>query len=524
MKKIIYNIIIFLCLMAINVNAKGSALFDVYTSNKTPKPGETFTVTVQIKGENMGAYEMDLSYDSSIVKFVSAESGDCNNTTCLGVLLGTSRKDLTFTFKAIANGYTSIGVKNYYVIEGESSEETKLNATVDATSVTVKEATTITKPITYSTNNNLSDLKVKDYTLSPSFNKDTLNYTISVPSNIEEITIEAEKEDSKAKINGDGTHKVSEGDNKFTIVVTSEKGTTKEYVINVVVKDENPINVSVNNKNYTIIKRKSTLPKLENYKESEIDINGVNIPCLTNEITNYTLVGLKDETSKTKLFIYNKDLNTYQEYNELTFNNFNIVLLNNKTSYNLKKEEIKINDINVNAYKLNTNYYLIYGKNTNTGDEKWYTYEAVENTIQPFNENMYNTFQKQIDKANKLILIFASLSLIFAILLIISLITKNNKKGKNKKTLTFLDDNYITDEKTNKDKKNANKVKDIKDIKDNKTPSKPDNKDKEQNKDLSKTKEYKKPKKEITEINLLDKDDKNISKTKQKNHDEFKDL
>ena len=196
-------------------------------------------------------------------------------------------------------------------------------------------------------------------------------------------------------------------------------------------------------------------------------------------------------------------------------------MLNNKTSYNLKKEEIKINDINVNAYKLNTNYYLIYGKNTNTGDEKWYTYEAVENTIQPFNENMYNTFQKQIDKANKLILIFASLSLIFAILLIISLITKNNKKGKNKKTLTFLDDNYITDEKTNKDKKNANKVKDIKD---NKTPSKPDNKDKEQNKDLSKTKEYKKPKKEITEINLLDKDDKNISKTKQKNHDEFKDL
>ena len=202
-------------------------------------------------------------------------------------------------------------------------------------------------------------------------------------------------------------------------------------------------------------------------------------------------------------------------------------MLNNKTSYNLKKEEIKINDININAYKLNTNYYLIYGKNTNTGDEKWYTYETVENTIQPFNEKMYNTFQKQIDKANKLILIFASLSLIFAILLIISLITKNNKKGKNKKTLTFLDDNYITDEKTNKDKKNANKVKDIKDIKDikdNKTPSKPDNKDKEQDKDLSKTKEYKKPKKEITEINLLDKDDKNISKTKQKNHDEFKDL
>ena len=92
MKKIIYNIIIFLSLMAINVNAKGSALFDVYTSNKTPKPGETFTVTVQIKGENMGAYEMDLSYDSSIKKIVSADSADSNNTTCLGVLLGTSRK------------------------------------------------------------------------------------------------------------------------------------------------------------------------------------------------------------------------------------------------------------------------------------------------------------------------------------------------------------------------------------------------------------------------------------------------
>ena len=78
------------------------------------------------------------------------------------------------------------------------------------------------KPREKSTNNNLKDLSVEGYSISPSFDKNTLEYTVNLESNVEKIKINATKEDGYASVSGVGEKDVQEGDNKFA-------GTGKEY-------------------------------------------------------------------------------------------------------------------------------------------------------------------------------------------------------------------------------------------------------------------------------------------------------
>ena len=53
---------------------------------------------------------------------------------------------------------------------------------------------------------------------------DDNNYTLEVPTNINEIDIKATPEDSKSKVTGAGKHKINAKQTKIEIVVTAESG------------------------------------------------------------------------------------------------------------------------------------------------------------------------------------------------------------------------------------------------------------------------------------------------------------
>ena len=95
----------------------------------------------------------------------------------------------------------------------------------------------------YSKNNNLSSIVVEGYELNEEFNKDTLEYTVSVPSDTEKINLNATVEDKTAGVSGTGEFEVSEGDNKFELIVTAQNGAKKVYTVTIKVEDQNPINV-----------------------------------------------------------------------------------------------------------------------------------------------------------------------------------------------------------------------------------------------------------------------------------------
>ncbi len=97
-----------------------------------------------------------------------------------------------------------------------------------------------------SSDNNLKGLSVSGYQISPSFNKDTLEYSVTVPFEADSIIVNAEKNDSKATININGNTGLKVGDNEVEVTVIAEDGSSKIYKINVVREEkiETPVEKS----------------------------------------------------------------------------------------------------------------------------------------------------------------------------------------------------------------------------------------------------------------------------------------
>ena len=94
--------------------------------------------------------------------------------------------------------------------------------------------TTTTKPTTTkagSNNNNLSDLIVDGYPFA--FNKNVVEYSITVPEDVTSVNVRATTDDKKASFKVIGANELSNGHNNVKVVVEAENGSTKTYYIDV---------------------------------------------------------------------------------------------------------------------------------------------------------------------------------------------------------------------------------------------------------------------------------------------------
>lgn len=423
--KRLFIITILLCFPFL-VNA-ASATVKITSSTTKPIIGNTFKVTVKVSSTtSLGGISYTLSYDTSKLKCTSDKSVAwwANNSS-------TKSFTKTFTFKAIASGSSKITIKSY---EGYSySSETYLKPSISP--VTISPTSKAAIEASYSTNNYLSSLTISPGTLSPKFDKSVETYHVTLEPNIEKITISGKKAESHASVSGLGTFKVSEGDNKFKIVVTSQKGTTRTYTIIATVVDKNPIKITLNGKDYTIVKKDSMLKELDTFKSSTVTINEQTIPSLYSEITNFNLVGLKDDEGDISLAIYNEKNNSYTLYDELKFDTITLFPTKfDKPFKNYIKKEITINDTVVEGYKYkdNSDFIIIKGINIETGETDTYVYDIKEETLQRYNDENIKDLEKDLDNKDFIILILG-LSIIFELILIIIFVINNLSKKKKKK-------------------------------------------------------------------------------------------
>ena len=366
-------------------------------SSSTVVVGNKVTVTVTISsGTKMGSWQMSLNYDKSYLQLTNSTARD-GGTFMIDYAEdpGVLKKTYTFTFKTLKSGTTKLSVDGYraYV----SSDLSALSLSANTKQIRI--ITQAELEASYSKNNNLSALEVEGFTLTPEFKTDILEYSVVVPENTKEVNIKATVQDKRASVNGIGTQAVNPGANKFSVVVRAQSGAEKTYVINVEVKDENPINVTVNGKNYTVVKIKENLPAASLYTETTININGFEIPAYKNDNTNLVLVGLKDEEGNISLYIYNKDKNEYQEYNEIGVNKITIYpLTSTEEIKGYKKDTITINGVKVDGYYYtkDSDYVIIYGINVETGDKGFYMYDKKMQSLIKYNDEYIIDLSKKI--------------------------------------------------------------------------------------------------------------------------------
>lgn len=459
MKKVLTKIlgIIFLTLALIIKTPKLDASSGQITlsSNKyTALVGTEISVSVTISsGSALGAWEYVLDYDTSKLKLTS---GNVNV-----VLYGDGNKTSSteyYTFKVLAQGTTTIRVKNASAL---SWDDDKNYMSLDTGSVRINGITQAELEASYSKNNNLESLKVEGYELSPVFNKDTLSYTVSVPSNVEKVKISGSVEDGSASASGFGEFDVSEGDNNFEIVVTAQNGGQKKYTLKVTVVDENPIEVKIDNKKYTVVKRESSLKSPATYEKTTQFINGIEVPAFKSTITNYVLVGLKSEDGKLDLYIYNENENSYTLYKEIKTEG--IVIFPKKANIipdYYKVTKIKINEEEVEAYQYDgiKDYYLIYGVNIENNEEGFYEYDVKNNTITRYNDEIIKELTKKNENYLMIIIVLGIETIILLIILIIIFISNRKLKKRLKQENK---NKELKKEKNKKEEKNKTKEKTI---------------------------------------------------------------
>ena len=132
------------------------------------------------------------------------------------------------------------------------------------------------------TNSKSNNANLKDIVLdigNINFHKNILTYDINVSYDIKKIDVNAVAEDSKAKIEISGNDDLKVGENKIVVKVIAEDNTTKEYIINVIRKEEgyqlsNNSNVlDIKIKNYKLKFNKDIMDYTLNIKnEKQLDI------------------------------------------------------------------------------------------------------------------------------------------------------------------------------------------------------------------------------------------------------------
>ena len=367
-------------------------------------------------------------------------------------------KSYSYSIKPTSKGTVTCTVSGLRLTDSSSDSWQNINS--KSITIKVNEPVAIT-PKTYSSNNYLSKLEIADYKFDIDFDKETSEYTVTVPNDIKKVTINAIKEDSKASVTGIGEIDVTEGTNTLNVVVTAENGNKRTYVIKVNVPELEPIEVNIDGYKYTIVRKGKDLPKISEYfTEKSIIIGENTIPGYYNEKLNYQVIGLKDSSGNINYYIY--DNGKYTLYKEYNFGSTILQILDKEVEGSYKRTSFtydsdKINsyqevkpDIIKNTYALDTEniignqFYLFHAKNVENGKESLYQYDAVEKTIQRYNIELLDTYKN----ANNLyyIVILGLIAFIIFIIIIFSIALNKAKKKDKKKKLNKHNMDFIEEE------------------------------------------------------------------------------
>jgi len=446
MKKIFKYLLTIIFSFGLVCNSVFAADYSISVTSNSVTVGNTVTLKIN-SGGLTGRFDVSSS-NSSVASLSNSYVWLENNT-----------QSITISAKKAGTAVITVTPDPGGVSDANGNEP-KLS--VKKITITVKEKT-VSKPSSSSSSSNtaskakssnsyLSSLTIDGYELDSEFSKEMLEYSVTVKEGTEKIKINAQLADSSAKVSGIGEVSVTEGINIFNIVVTAENGSKRTYVLKVLVKEYKPIEVKVDNSNYTVVRKRKDLPVISDYfTEKDITIGDETIEGYVNEELGYQVVGLKDSKGDIKYYIYKN--NKYELYNEQVFNGMVLRILDKELDGEYKKTSFSYNDIKIDSYQeVSTDiikdtyaveenstvkgydFYLFYAINMETGKEELYQYDSVEKTVQRYNSLMLDIYKEQANRYY-LYLLYSILTLGVVVILfsIIFIFGKRKRKNNRKK-------------------------------------------------------------------------------------------
>ena len=415
MKKIKYGIVMFSCLMFLvfgrSIVTYAAPSVSV-SGGKTIKEGEKVTITVTGAMDGIEALDGNLTFDGSILKFISSSESSSNLQGGVIKFVSTSsangKVSVSFTFQAIHTGKSSVSAGCKLMNSAYDEFQGSGGTTVTVAAPGNTPPGTNPPASNKSTDAKLSSLIVSPGALAPAFDSGIYDYKLQVEVGTTEIAVSAKPANAKAVVSSvNGATGLVKGPNTVTVVVKAENGNTATYTIQVQVglyPEQVVIEAQVGDVKLKVKNDLTGVVLPVGAVVAPLEIAGETIQGISYNNGMLTLVLLVDDQGVGALYIYNSDGPTYTLFQEVTvpttqyvisaldkkfkipkgykkvmitigsYTNVEALVLDSpstKTNSKIKKAETVVAD----------RFFLFQGKNM-AGELNWYQYDAKEGTVQ----------------------------------------------------------------------------------------------------------------------------------------------
>lgn len=327
------------------------------------------------------ANRLDASAGSKTISIVDPPSGNNNLSSLSTNLGGFSFNGGTSYEMTVEHDVTSINVSatpedGKASVSGTGTKDlyygrNVINVTVRAENGSEKTYTiNVNRKDNRSTNNYLSNLRVNGGELTPGFDRNNTEYSVSVPYEISSLNVNASVEDGTASVSVYNTNLISEETVDVEVIVTAENGSTRTYVLHTLRgKDPNKI-LSTNNFLATLTISDGLLsPSFSKEQEQYIvylpyEVSNINIDYSVEDTRYATVVKEGPENLSVGNNIYKLTVKAEDEsekvYSITVFRGKSLLETDLSTNTLLKELSVKGGELN-QFFDKNIHYYIYDG-------------------------------------------------------------------------------------------------------------------------------------------------------------------
>ncbi len=433
------------------------------TSDKTG----SFTLTSKETADSTGKAISSTNKGTSVKVHIPDTDNTLKSLTINGVSVDNfNTNTLNYTYKTEASSIKIAATANSSTatITGIGTKTVKygtntFNVVVKAENGSTKTyKITVTRPDNREGINTLESLSIDGHTITPTFNKSTLEYSLTVENNVDKVKINATKTSAKSifvKGYGPREQQLNYGENKVYVKVQSENEKVNTYTIKIKRKDNRSTNnylktitpsignisFDKNTLTYSMLTDQDEITITAEAEDTKAIVNGIGTFKLNNGLNEIKIVvKAENQTEKTYLIKITKvdDFSTLNLSNNLEklqlLKNYNFDFKKDQTEYTVAIGGERSLEIDYKPEDENSTVEIIGNENLVNGSIITIKVTSIDGKVKEYKITVEkDELQKdETTSNNKIIWIFLIVSILLNVVLTILVSKKDDKKETKK--------------------------------------------------------------------------------------------